>query len=96
MFSKLKNDAYWLGGMLGILLPAMAYGIIRGIDLILQRLSGQEQVLEPATMVLISIFVNLFTLRYYLVNLRYDKTGRGILMLTFGLAMVYFYFLFRT
>jgi len=53
-------------------------------------------VLEPATMVLISIFVNLFTLRYYLVNLRYDKTGRGILMLTFGLAMVYFYFLFRT
>jgi len=41
---------------------------------------------------LLSIAINLFAIKYYFVNLNYDKTGRGILLVTFALAMLYFLF----
>lgn len=96
MFEMLKKDSFLLGALLGVLLPALAFVVIFGIDYGIRTLNGAEVVLEQSTMVLISIFVNLFTMRYYLVSLKSDKTGRGILMVTFLLAMVFFYVLFRT
>lgn len=96
MFEMLKKDSFLLGALLGILLPALAFAVIFGIDYGIRTLNGATEVLEQSTMVLISIFVNLFTMRYYLVSLKSDKTGRGILMVTFLLAMVFFYVLFRT
>ena len=34
---------------------------------------------------------NMITFRYYMVNLKYDKTGRGILLVTFASAAAYFF-----
>ena len=95
LLSKLKRDDFLLGGILGLVLPGLAFLLIFGIHSLLVRISGNPRLLEISTMVLISIFVNLFSLRYYLVNLKYDKTGRGILMVTFVLAIVFFVTLFR-
>ena len=39
--------------------------------------------------ILISLIPSLFILRYYLLNLKYDKTGRGIVISTFVLGLVF-------
>ncbi|MEI6347240.1 MAG: hypothetical protein WCP69_04745 [Bacteroidota bacterium] len=90
--NKLRTDTFVMGLILGILLPLIAFGLFYLIGLGLDSASGKEGVLKPQTLGLISIFTNLFTLRYYLIKLKFDRTGRGILMMTFILTLTYFGF----
>jgi len=90
--NRLRTDTVWMGILLGILLPAISFGIFYAIGLGLNAASGKEQVFKPQTLALISIFTNLFTLRYYLLKLKYDRTGRGILLVTFAMTLTYFGF----
>jgi hypothetical protein len=88
----LNKDNWWLGIILGALLPLLFYGIIM---LILNKwgtISDNTYVLKPSTSKLLALFANFISFRYYMVNLKYDKTGRGILLITFAYAAVYFYF----
>jgi hypothetical protein len=39
---------------------------------------------------IISLVVNLLLMRYYLINLKADKTGRGILLVTFIVGITLF------
>ena len=91
MLKKLKRDSWTLGVLLGIGLPLAVYGLIRLI--IIQWGTPVEgvEVLKPSTQKLLAIFSNLITFRYYMVNLKYDRTGRGILLVTFLMAGVFFY-----
>ncbi len=90
--NKLRTDTIWMGIILGTLLPAIAFAIFYLIGIGLDQASGKEHVLKLQTLILISVFTNLFTLRYYLIKLKYDRTGRGILLMTFILTMIYFLF----
>lgn len=89
----LKKDNWALGIGLGLLTPLAVYGII----LLIMRQWGTIDpyagiyVLSKSTMMLIGIFSNLFTFRYYMVNLNFDKTGRGILLATFLYAGLFFW-----
>ncbi len=90
MINKLRSDSTWIGIILGILFPLVTYGIFYLIGLGVDSASGKTGVLKPETIGLISIFSNLFILRYYLIKLKYDRTGRGILLITFISAITYF------
>jgi hypothetical protein len=48
--------------------------------------------LKESTIQLLALAVNLIPFRYYLIRVKADKTGRGILLVTFVFALVYFYF----
>lgn len=90
--NRLRTDTTWMGILLGTLLPAIAFGIFYLIGIGIDNASGKEHVLKPQTLILISIFTNLFSLRYFLIKLKFDRTGRGILLMTFVLTMIYFGF----
>jgi len=79
----------YLGLVIGILFPAILFGILYGISEIFAP-EGKEYLIKLPTLMLVSIFPNLFTLRYYLKKLKYDRTGRGILLVTFVYAILYF------
>ncbi len=86
---KLKTDQMWLGIVLGLLLPAVTFGLL----FLVARLAapeGKAYLIPLSTILLVAIFTNLFTMRHYLVKLKYDRTGRGILLVTFVLAIAYF------
>ncbi len=90
----LKKDNWILGIIMGLVVPLIVYGIILTIVRtygVVDEIRG-IYMMKPSTMQLIGIFSNLFTFRYYMVNLKYDKTGRGILLATFIYAGVFFYF----
>ena len=86
---KLKSDQLWLGLVLGILLPLLVFGLLFLVAKYAAP-AGKELLIPMSTILLVSIFTNLFTMRYYLVKLKYDRTGRGILLVTFVLAIAYF------
>ena len=87
-----QRDNMVFGILIGAVLPAMIYGILY---LVFTKIftgpdnSGQP-LIKTSTIHLISIFTNLATLRYYLLRLKFDYTGRGILLSTMIYAIIYF------
>ena len=91
MFKFFKKDSFVFGIAIGIILPFAIFGILHFIvDLFHVNGSKGVRVLQDSTLQLIAIFINMFVLRYYLLKLKYDKTGRGVLFSTFICAIIYF------
>jgi hypothetical protein len=91
----LNKDRWVLGIVIGLVLPAALFGILYLLNRYLSiEYNNGRMYLRISTLMLIAIFTNMFTLRYYLVKKKFDKTGRGILMVTFVFAFVFFYFFF--
>jgi len=90
----LKKDTYLLGVLMAIFLPVMFYGFLFLINLLILSIFDLNFIIKQSTLQLISIFINLFPMRYYFVKLKYEKTGRGILLITFMYLVFYFLVLF--
>ena len=89
----LKKDHYIFGLLIGIVFPAIIFGLIFIMNLFLIKTGIAKFYLDRETHLLISLGSNLVLLRYYFVNLKHDKTGRGILLITF--AVILFFFAFK-
>ena len=85
----LRRDSMLFGIIFGICLPAVCFGILYTISTVFAP-EDKDYLIKLPSVLLISVFSNLFTIRYYLLTLKYDKTGRGILMVTFILAIAFF------
>lgn len=87
-----QQDNMLFGFILGIVIPAAFWGILLLIVLFLiPAVSGKEiAIVKTSTLQLVAIFINLITMRYYLLRLKFDFTGRGILLSTIILAIIYF------
>ena len=91
MWEKLfKKDTFFVGILIGIILPALFYLVMILIDMGIVQLFNTHMLAKQEYLYLLSIAINLFAIKYYFVNLQYDKTGRGILLVTFALAIIYF------
>jgi hypothetical protein len=88
----LKKDHYIFGLAIGIAVPVVLFGFIYLMNFLLVKIDIAKFYLELQTHVLISLFGNLLPIRYYFVNLKFDKTGRGVLFITFILVLVFFAF----
>ena len=79
-----------MGIAMGIIIPGILFGILYAVLVILLK---QNPALPMKTLIpkviLISLIPSVFILRYYLIKLKYDRTGRGILIATFALALVF-------
>lgn len=87
MFNK---DSWTLGVLIGILLPLVIYALA------ISTLAGYGYVenfiytIRPKVPALLAAFSNLLPFRYYMVNKKYDRTGRGILLVTFAFVILVF------
>lgn len=84
-----QQDNLLFGVILGIIVPAIVLGILYVI-IIIPFSNANGPIIKPSTLQLLAIFTNLATMRYYLLKLKFDYTGRGILLATMILAIVYF------
>jgi|AntAceMinimDraft_17_1070374.scaffolds.fasta_scaffold04605_2 hypothetical protein len=92
MLNKLKKDSMILGVIMGLLLPLITYFILNKGIFLIKEIFDLDSFISNNKLMLISIFINLFTLRYYFVTLKYEKSGRGILLVTFIYIIAYFVF----
>lgn len=94
MFKFFKKDSFILGLGLGIVVPLVMFGILYAGFGYFKSFYMADML--KSTLLLVAIFLNMFTLRYYLLKEKFDKTGRGILLATFTFAIVYFYLHFNS
>ncbi|MCR4680591.1 MAG: hypothetical protein K5636_03140 [Bacteroidales bacterium] len=92
----LRKDSYAMGIVLGILIPVILFGILFAVLAILVHARPEMLVNNPTLyktivpkLILISMIPSLLILRHYLLKLKYDKTGRGIIISTFVLGLVF-------
>ncbi len=93
---NLRKDSYFLGVLIGTIVPGVLFGILYGIfalvvnakpDILLSNPNIVKNLIPK--LILIAMIPSVFILRHYLLNLKYDKTGRGILISTFILAILF-------
>lgn len=89
MIKFFKKDTFLLGIILGLIVPVILYFIIFYVNGFFEDKSGRD-FLTQNTIMLISIVLNVFVLRYFLVNKYREKTGRGVLMATFAYSIFFF------
>lgn len=93
----IKKNNYLQGAIIGIFLPAIIYGIGFLIGLMLginvTTLTAEtSKYFNNANLMLVSIFANMIPFRYYMVKLKFEKTGKTILVVTLLYTVVFFYF----
>jgi len=84
MFEKLKKDSVPLGIIIGLLIPAILFSILFFVNT-----NYFPKKIPESSIFIISLCANLFPFRYYMVNLKFDYTGRGILVVTFVYAIIF-------
>jgi len=89
----LHNDRISLGVILGLFVPIPA-GIL--FALILRLIQNNLFVLNgvrDADMLLLGMSLNLIIMRFYLVKLKFEKTGKALLVVTVFMIVLFFIFL---
>lgn len=89
----LTTDKISLGLILGLIIPVpfavLFAAILRLIQLNLHLLNRAR----VTDMLLLGLAVNLIVMRYYLVKLKFEKTGKALMVLTVCMILLFFIFL---
>lgn len=86
----IKKDNIPFGIFIGLVLPVALYGLLYLVSMGIETGTAWTRPFGQDRLMLASIFINLLPIRVYFVNWKLDKTGRGVLLATFFLTVVYF------
>jgi hypothetical protein len=89
----LKKDNMALGALIGLILPALLYGLLKLISLFVETGTTWTRPFEPDRMLILSLLINVIPIRLYFVTYKFEKTGRGVLLATFLLMVASFLFI---
>jgi hypothetical protein len=89
----LNKDEYSLGILLGLLIPVPATLVFMLLLRLLQNYMHAFTTVRDMDMLLLGLAVNLIVMRYYLVRLKFEKTGKSIMVLTIVLIISFLIFL---
>lgn len=93
---RLRSDSYSMGLLLGFIVPIVLFAILFGGMMVLEHYNEFMLMRNPdlnhkmvPKLILVAILPSVFIMRHYLLNLKYDKTGRGILIATFVISIAF-------
>jgi hypothetical protein len=89
----LNNDEYSLGVILGLIIPVPVAFIFLILLRIFQNYLHAFTTVRDMDMLLLGLAANLVVMRYYLTKRKFDKTGKGLLILTVALIIAFLIFL---
>jgi hypothetical protein len=86
----LKKDNFILGMVIGLVLPALMFGILSAAKLFVETGTAWTRPFETQRMIILSIIINVIPLRWYFVKYKFENSGKGVLLTTFLMVVVYF------
>jgi hypothetical protein len=89
----LNQDNFLLGALIGLLIPVPLMFLFGGLLRLVQVTFDVLGTVRDIDMLLLGLGVNVLVMRYYLINLKSEKTGKGILLLTVIMILLFFLFL---
>lgn len=84
-----QKDDFKFGALIGAVVPAITYLILESIDRTVMQLWQIPFFLLDDTQYALAVAGNLFFFRQFMVRKMKDRTGKGILMMTFVYALIY-------
>jgi hypothetical protein len=84
-------DNFLFGVLTALLCLGLSYFLIYGLRLLLINHYGNPFVFAEPKIQLLSVLINIILFRLMTVNLKKEKTGRGILFTTVILTFIYFF-----
>ncbi len=91
----LKRDLWPVGLVIGIILPVLFFLLLFIIDYAILEFLGTQLTERFDYLFLLSITANLFPIRHYLVTLKFEKTGMGLLLATIAEIITYFFMYYQ-
>lgn len=88
----LKRDNIAFGALVGLVLPGLFYGLLSLVALLVETGSVWARPFESDRLMLLALIINVIPIRVYFVSYKFDKTGRGVLLVTFLIMVAYFIF----
>ena len=90
----LKKDNFIFGLLLGTLIPLIVYVLLEEVVTI--EVNGETQPrFDQATNLVLALVANVLPFRQYMQKGNYEKTGKGILLVTFIFSIAYMILKFR-
>ena len=89
----LNKDEYSLGVILGLIIPVPVAFIFLVLLRVFQNYMHTFVRVRDMDMLLLGLAVNLIVMRYYLTKRKFDKTGKGLLILTVAMIVAFLIFL---
>lgn len=86
----LNKDSWALGVVIGLVLPVVVYAIVILAFAQYGHVENLVYTIRPKVPFLVAVFSNLLPFRYYMVNKKYDHTGRALLLVTFLMVILVF------
>ncbi|OYT11932.1 MAG: hypothetical protein B6I18_02490 [Bacteroidetes bacterium 4572_112] len=91
-----KKDSFILGGVLASIAPAIVYSILSALVKVLSEKYTQGiPLITEHNIILVSVFLNMLIFTTYIHKAPYDKTGRGVMLITFIYTGIYFIWRFQ-
>ncbi len=90
MFQYFKKNNFLFGLGMGALAPFPLFGFFWLLDRLMKTTGLWHGLHQPQNIYLLSLVGNLLLIRLYFINLKSDKTGRGILLMTLAYAILFF------
>jgi hypothetical protein len=87
-----KKDNMLLGIALGAVIPVILYYILSLSTSNIYKNLNTLTLIPDATLKVVSIVLNVFIFRHYMLKLQFDRTGKGILLSTFIYVILFFIF----
>jgi hypothetical protein len=86
----LKRDSIYFGSLMGLITPLIVFTILYFLLELVEMVFALEWLNERPAVKLISVALNLLLIRYYFARLKFENTGRGLLITTFVYVIAYF------
>jgi hypothetical protein len=87
-FFKKNNFLFGLGT--GLLVPFPVLGFFWLLDFLMKQTGIWHGLHQPQNILLLSLVGNLVLIRIYFINLKSDKTAKGILLMTLVYVVIFF------
>ena len=94
MWKKLP-DSLLPGIFGGCISLSLFYCLVASIRLIVVNYYQNSYLFQSPKVFLFSLFLNVVLFRFVLINGEKENIAKGILLATFGVSIVYFYYFFR-
>ena len=89
-----KKDNFIFGALMGAVIPMVIYLILENFVTITLNTGKTEPRFDQPTMLVLALVGNILPFRQYMQKGHDEKTGKGILLMTFVYAVVYVYLKF--
>jgi hypothetical protein len=84
----LRRNSFWLGLVIGIIIPLVLFGIIYTLNFYTKVFEHPPVHLSTQKLMFVCSSLNILPIRYYLMRGGHEKTGQGVLFITVFLVLM--------